>query len=101
MENVLSRSPIKIAPPNTLTMIFQLPIPVAISIAAPRRIAIADVSPTEPGIVPINISINEGSFVTSPAAHNDNGVAPEYPSIMSLPAVRPAVHTASPVIHAG
>ena len=81
-------SPIPSPPAKTLTIIFQLPIPVAISMAAPISIARVDVSPMDPGIVPINISMNEGILVVSPAAQRARGVAPENPSTTCCPFVK-------------
>ena len=37
-------------------MIFQLATPVQMRMTAPMRIAITEVSPTEPGMIPENIS---------------------------------------------
>jgi len=56
----LKINPIDKPPSKVETMIFQLPIPVRISINAPISIARVDVSPMEPGMNPRNISIAEG-----------------------------------------
>ena len=50
----LKISPITTPPTKNEDIILQLPIPVEINIIAPIKIAIADVSPIEPGIVPIS-----------------------------------------------
>ncbi len=84
----------KSAPAITLVIIFQLPIPVYMRSAAPRSMAIVDVSPTEPGIVPRNISIKEG--ISPPSCALASGVAPEKPSTKLSPLRNPAIHTLSP-----
>ena len=74
-------------------MIFQLATPVKISIAAPMRMAIVEVSPGHPGIRPMNmfsmLSLPLAIVGKLPMAASARGVAPEYPST-------PATHTLSP-----
>ncbi len=79
-------------PAKTGIIIRRLAIPVIINIAAPSRIAIMLVSPTEPGINPIKLVIISGMASVLPDAANDNGVAPENASAFD------EIHTASPHI---
>ena len=46
-------------PAKTLSMVFQLAMFVQIKMIAPIAMAITDVSPTEPGINPTTISLND------------------------------------------
>lgn len=52
-----------IAPPiNTENIVFQLAMPVINRITAPIKIANLDVSPIEPGIKPMNMSIKDSGL---------------------------------------
>ena len=75
------------SPPTTdENMIFQLATPVQMRIAAPMRIAMAEVSPTEPGIVPMNMSMKSVPAAMRPSGVGwASGVAPDTPSISPLP----------------
>ncbi len=53
-------SAIKNPPINTELMMRQLPIPVYNKIAAPIKQARVDVSPTDPGIIPMKDSVISG-----------------------------------------
>ena len=55
----LNNSPMMLPPTKTLSMVFQLAIPVHNNIMAPIPIAITLVSPIEPGINPSIISLIE------------------------------------------
>src|SRR5688572_24588573 len=101
----LRKRPIPYAPAKTLTIIFQLPTPVAINTKAPTKHINVDVSPIDPGIKPMNIfqklytlsaqpSPNELSEATASlpveivSAAIANGVAPEYPATVLAPSGR-------------
>ncbi len=101
-------------PANTDNMMRQLAIPVASSMAAPISMQRVEVSPTEPGIRPTNMSHNDkGSPMTfvsvsvSPVfdAICPRGVAPENPST-TAPSPNPHMlpvdtNTLSPLIFDG
>ena len=81
------------APASMLDMIRQEPIPAEIMMIAPSTQATTEVSPIDPGMVPIMAEIQEVLAVTAsrpPEAACDRGVAPENPST--------ATHTESPEI---
>ena len=91
-------------------MIFQLATPVKMSMKAPMSIAITEVSPTEPGMLPRNMFRALYPWLLSPSRLADaRGVAPEKPSTReppvvaqaSLPLLRPPIHTRSPDILLG
>ena len=74
----MNNNPNAAAPTNVDNIILKLATPVMIRNKAPNKIAIFEVSPTLPGIVPMNISIMLGSCSTPPPFNNvPNGVAPE------------------------
>jgi hypothetical protein len=68
-------------PIKTDSIVFHEPIPVKIKIAAPINIAIVEVSPTEPGIVPLKKELIKLISTGILAAKSAKGVAPEKPSI--------------------
>ena len=73
-------------------MIFQLATPVQRRMAAPMRMAITEVSPTEPGMIPANMSHADIPYWTpalfmasSPSDANESGVAPVAESMRLSP----------------
>jgi len=99
--SAFNRRPVRIPPAKVETIIFQLAIPVHRSITAPISMASVEVSPIEPGIKPINISIKDGILSNSPAAACASGVAPEKPSTIPSPFERPSIQILSPDICEG
>ena len=67
-------------PIKTDSIVLHEPIPVKIKIAAPINIAIVEVSPTEPAIVPLKKELIKLISTGMSAAKSANGVAPENPS---------------------
>ena len=77
VPKALKNNPIDTAPKNVAAMILKLTIPLNIKNIAPIKIAILDVSPMLPGIVPTNISVRLGRSLTVPPLKMvPSGVAP-------------------------
>ena len=99
----LNSRPVRYPPANTLSMIRQLATPVQSRMTAPIRIASVEVSPIHPGIVPKNQSHGPPCVhcicdepVSTAEAASVSGVAPEKPSTIPSPLVRPAIQIFSP-----
>ena len=79
--------PMNRTPSTPLSMIFQLAMPVQMRMAAPRRMAITEVSPTEPGTVPMKRSQKPVPYWAE-APSSASGVAPVKPSTTCSPCLR-------------
>ena len=102
MPIALNTQAMNAPPTNTEIIVFQLATPVHKRITAPIRIAITLVSPIEPGIRPVTISMLNSGTVPVVAA-NPRGVATVSPSTACpIPKiVSPDTQTASPDILVG
>lgn len=93
MAKILRIIPITRPPRKVENIIFQLPTLVYNKINAPIKIAKTDVSPTDHGINPKNISETLGRFSIFPAEASAKGVAPEKPSTIPSPPFRSEIQT--------
>ncbi len=105
---ICARPPTKRPPSTVESIIFQLATFVQIRMNAPMRIAMTQVSPTEPGMAPRNISQKPVPYWAPlfwrasipPSATKDRGVAPVAPSTRVSP-LRRAIQVWEPDISLG